>query len=363
MRALLILICLLFPLASYGDDVSSGMPPDVSSSEAALTPAIVATPASIDPAVPIAPTEVSFRKTKASQDGKLTAGDVILVSVKPTAELGENALPSEIAAKIEQGPVEWGDGRVLWWTPFDTKTGTITIAMTTYKPGKLQIRPMLFIKDAKPVFRTELKEIEFSAVQGDKAKDEIYPPGSVGLPLWIWIILIILSLVVTFALIRWFSAWHNRHKTRVQELANAPKILTPLEEFEKVRRENDGKGLLDKGQNKSYYFALSDAAKRFLGKAYRFDAEERTTRELLVELERLGMAMELVDQWERLFDEMDITKFTDQVPESEVARSLGGRLSAVVSQSYSRSPVMAELLAQQAQALQQKARPVKGAVR
>ncbi len=367
-KSLAILFCLLLPLAAQAEDVPRATP-DVSSADAAapaataVTPNVVATPAPIDPGVPIAPTDIAFRKTKASQEGKLTAGDVILLTVKPTAELGENATPAEIAAKIEQGPVEWGDARILWWRPYDAKTGTLTLGITTYKPGKLQIKPFLFLKDGKPAFRSELKEVEFTSVQGDKSKDEIYPPSSVGLPLWIWIILVLLSLALAFALISWLSRWQKRRKSRVEELANAPRVLTPLEEFEKVRQESDGRGHLEKGAYKAYYFALSDAAKRFLGKAYRFDAEERTTRELLVELERLGMSMDLVDQWERLFDEMDITKFTDQVPEVEGARSLGSRLSAIVAPSYSRSPVMAELLAQQQLLSQQKARPIRGATR
>ncbi|MBI3542251.1 MAG: hypothetical protein HY075_03115 [Deltaproteobacteria bacterium] len=296
--------------------------------------------------LPKVPTEIGVRLGKATKTGKPTAGDLVLLTIKPPADQGEGAAPKD-SAKLDAGPIDWGEGRLLWWKTFDAKTGAIQVGVTTYKPGKLVIKAIPFYKNGAAVFASEPKELEFEAIGGDKSKDEIYPPAPVGLPFWLVLLLSFLSLAIVFALLRSLHAWHKRRKARQEEAESAPKILTAIEEFEKVRRESDQRGHLDRGQYKPYYFSLSEAAKRFLGTAYRFDAEERTARELLVELERLGMGVELVDQWERVFDEMDVVKFTDQLPATDAAKALGGRLSQIVAQSWARSPVARELLERQ----------------
>jgi hypothetical protein len=273
--------------------------------------------------------------------GKPSAGDIILLSVKVTPEQGEGA---EIASaeKLKQEPVEWGEGRILWWKPFDAATGAIVVGLTTYKPGKYEIKPLVFNKAGAPSFATQPVTVEFSSVGGDKSKDDIYPPVGAVVPLWVWILLGLLALALVLGALWWLKRWNERRKARIEELARAPKVLNPLEEFEKRRREIEARGLIDKGDYKPHYFGLSDAAKRFLGRAYRFDAEERTTRELVRELETLGMADSTVDEWEKIFDEMDVVKFTDQIPASDVARGIASRLGGLVTVSYTTSPVARE---------------------
>lgn len=343
-------------LTALADDPQA-MAPQVPGAQALLTQPVPTPDASAtpDPAAGLqsVPTEISVRVGK-SGHGKASAGDVVVLTVKPGAELGQGATPIE-SAKLEKGPVEWGDGRILWWKPFDEKTGAITIGVTTYKPSpNFKIKAIPFYRDSKAIFATEPKEVEFTAVGGDKMKDDIYEPSRVDLPLWVWILIALLSLGLALGAIKALSDWNKRRRSKLEELANAPRVLTPIEEFEKVRRETDSKAHVERANFKPHYFALSDGAKRFLARAWRFDAEERTTRELLYELERLGMKVDLIDKWERLFDEMDVVKFTDQAPETEHARSLAGRLSQVVSASYAESPMMREILAQQQAELQKK---------
>jgi hypothetical protein len=87
----------------------------------------------------------------------------------------------------------------------------------------------------------------------------------------------------------------------------------------------------------------------FWGRSFRFDAEERTTRELVRELESLGLSQEIAQKWASLFEEMDITKFTDQTPEYNAALSLSARLSQLVSTTYRVSPVGREAVLNQVQ--------------
>lgn len=313
-------------------------------------------------------TDLEIRKGKASASsevqGKPTAGDLVTLTLHlegAAAADAQGAGPLEgLAPKLQdKQQAEWGDARILWIKPYDAQSGTIKIGITSYKPGQIRVKPIPFGKDGKPLFKSEAKDVDFGKLEGDKSKDDIYEPVPVGYPLWVVVLLGVLALAFVLAGLWFTREWYRRRKARVEQLASAPRILTPPEEFEKARRDAEARGHLDRGVFKPHYFALSDAAKRFLGKAYQFDAEERTTRELLVDLERLGMRLELLDQWERIFDEMDVVKFTDQSPELETARSVSGRLGQLVTQSWVMSPAHREILKEQqlARAQAEKRRP------
>lgn len=300
--------------------------------------------------VPVVSTEVIVHPSKvatAEGDTKPSAGDLIEIKITPPAELADGAVPTSLVEKFQQGPVEWNDGRLLWWRPYDSKTGAIIVGATSYTPGKFEIKAIPFSKGEKQVFTSMPKTLEFKSIGGDKMKDEIYPPLAPGLPVWIIVAIGLFALALVLGLIWLVANWSKKRKAKFSDLANAPAILTAREEFERVRSETESKGFLSKLNYKPHYFALSEAAKKFLGKSYRFDAEERTTRELIGELEQLGMSSEIIKQWQKIFDEMDIVKFTDQTPETLVASSLGERLSQIVAMSWSKSPAAHELMLQQ----------------
>lgn len=312
-----------------------------------------------DPTLPLAPTEVLVHpgRLSAGSDakGKPTAGDLVEMRITPPAGLGDGAKPQgAIGEQLQAGPVEWGNGRILWWRPLDAQSGTIVVGLTSYQPGPFAIKPIPFEKDGKPVFASSAATEEFGQSGGDKSKDDVYLPMGVGLPTWFLIGLAVFSLGLVLLGLNAVANWYKRRKAEAKALATAPRVLTPIEQFERVRQETDAKHLIEKDAFKPHYFALSDAAKRLLGQAYRFDAEERTTRELLRELEGLGVSAQLVGQWKAILDEMDVTKFTDQVPERAAAGSLSERLAEIVAASWSMSPAARELLLQQSQAASRK---------
>jgi hypothetical protein len=287
--------------------------------------------------LPAAPTEVLTKKEQ-----KLTAGDVVVLRVDPPIEDGVGAEPS-MSEDLKKGPVELGTGRILWWKAApeqkDKKSGAILFGVTNYTPGIFNIPSVTFNKNGQGVFTSQTEVLEYSAVGGDKSKDDVYPPEAVGFPKWVVLLLSFLALVAALGGIFAIHHWYQKRRKKIEELARAPRILDPVEEFEQARAATERKGYLEKENYKPHYFALSDAAKKFLARAYRFDAEERTTRELVRELEGFGLQDKLLDQWEKVFEEMDVTKFTDQLPEKDVAKSLSERLSSIVGASYANSPV------------------------
>ena len=62
----------------------------------------------------------------------------------------------------------------------------------------------------------------------------------------------------------------------------------------------------------------------------------------------MGLSDKLIDEWEEVFDEMDVTKFTDAPPNHDQAKTLALRLAKIVSVTYQGSPVAREAAARTA---------------
>lgn len=254
--------------------------------------------------------------------GKLTAGDVVVLRI----EIPEEYLDAqpEFAENFKDAPLKWGEhGRILFW---EKKDGFAVVHFTSYQPGKVTIPPIAFKVSGKTVFSSESKEADFVSVGQGETQPDIYHPQAVAVPKWVWVSLSAFVLLLTIVVIAFVARAYRRKKARLAELAAVPKVLTPIEKLIEVVRATNAKNFLNSQKYKPYYFALSDGAKRFLGEALRFDAEEKTTRELSRELDERLLDKDLAKSWVEIFEEMDVVKFTDQSPTPEMANSLADRL-------------------------------------
>ena len=276
------------------------------------------------------------------QRQKLTAGDLVVMEVTPFNQTPD-AIP-EIIQKNPKLPVEWGEGRLLWFKPYDPGTGKIRLGFTTYTPGNFEIKPMVFVKkdSSEKIFITDAKTIPFEKVEGDKKKDDIYPPQSVDIPKWMILLLSILFLMATLLTLRAIQRIRKR-KALLEIKLGEIELLNPIEEFEKQRQSIDSKSYLDRGQFKPHYFALSEAFKKFVGRAYHFDAQDKTTRELSESLRELGINSLLIERWFKISEAMDIVKFTDQKPAPEEAKAISSEMSALVLSFWHASPEALEI--------------------
>lgn len=267
---------------------------------------------------------------------KVTAGDRVEMRVIFPPNFA-GAEP-EFAETLAHDSVPLGDGRLLAWKKISDTEGVLV--WTAYRAGNQNFAPVKFVKEGKPVFSTPAQSIAFGSLggQAQQQKDDIYPPMSVGFPAWIVVGIGILTLLVFAVLVWWLVRWSKKRQAERLTLASIPKALSPLEEFEKRKFSVEMKNFLEKEAFKPHYFGLSEAAKKFLARAYRCDAEDKTTRELVSELESIGMSDTLIDSWEKIFEEMDVIKFTDQKPIGSAAGTLSSRLSDLVRASYSLSP-------------------------
>lgn len=104
--------------------------------------------------------------------------------------------------------------------------------------------------------------------------------------------------------------WWRRRKRRVVPPAPKP-VLPPdfiaLQELTRI----EGLNLPGSGEFKKYYSLLTDAVRRYLEGRFKIDAMDRTTSEVLSDLER---ASKPVDNLEALLQEADLVKFAKRVP-------------------------------------------------
>lgn len=126
---------------------------------------------------------------------------------------------------------------------------------------------------------------------------------------WPWIVAA--AALAALAILLW---WWLRRRARRREEAPAERVLpadyVALTELTRVERM----GLLKAGEFKVYYTLVTDAVRRYLEARFDVDAMERTTDELLDELNSLDRRVRKLDE---LLHEADLVKFAKFVPEVE----------------------------------------------
>ena len=272
---------------------------------------------------------------------KFVAGDWVVLDVEQPRECKE-CVP-QMHMELEKGPMKFGNGRMLSWKK--TENNHLQVVLTSYTPGGFEIPSIIFVeKTGNPtesVFETEPLVVQFEKVEGDKKQDELYGPVQMSLPKWIaqsaLLFTVLLAALIFYML--------KRRKKFVQIASVAPK-LNPIEEFESARKSLNETALIESQNYKKLYFGLSEAAKRFLGKAYSIEAEDKTTRELIELMSEYRavsiFTSQMIEQWKNIFEEMDIVKFTDHRPQADHAKETAVRLATLVAAAWKLSPAYKE---------------------
>lgn len=96
--------------------------------------------------------------------------------------------------------------------------------------------------------------------------------------------LLILSIIgVLLILIISFFYFRHKRKKAVSD------TTIPLHEIVKMELEKlKGAGLIEAGNFKEYYFRLSEILRHYLEKRFRFPAKERTSEELLKDIQKIN---------------------------------------------------------------------------
>lgn len=128
------------------------------------------------------------------------------------------------------------------------------------------------------------------------------------LPLLLGILTFIVSLILTYIIIR-----IKDNKPIIRRIRFSPYVpphKTALIEIEKIKSDD----LLSSGDPKDYYTRLTDILRKYMEKRYGFNAMEMTTDEIIQELENLDDYSAL-SELNSLFSTADLVKFAKANPE------------------------------------------------
>lgn len=195
------------------------------------------------------------------------------------------------------------------------------------KPGEISI-PALLVKSedkAENLGKTKSDTLNVkSAIEADDPEPEkpaaLRPPLRLDFPVAMIIGSAIIALLV-FTLIIWLVVrLIRRRRDRISSLAsNEP----PKPEDEVALAKLlalDGQQLPKKELFKQHYFGISEILKEYIGRRFGFDALESTTAEIISRLEQSCLVSDyLLDKVKKLFEHLDVVKFTDFLPSENEA--------------------------------------------
>ena len=134
-------------------------------------------------------------------------------------------------------------------------------------------------------------------------------------------------LLLLLAALAW-RLWRRGKKMRA--LAAAPP-LPPELELEMLLRELRQKNLPRAGEFRAFFIALSALLKRFLQRAYGFNAEECTTAETVARLRGLEPEAAIVAGLEAVFAQADLVKFARGIPGDDAEAALWPMLDSLIA--------------------------------
>jgi hypothetical protein len=215
-----------------------------------------------------------------------------------------------------------GGFTILGMSPFRLQGESLSsgdVVVARYDSGDATLPPLTFLvtqpgDSAGRAVATNPLALTIQTVPVDTASDikDLKPPLSIPLT-WQEILLglgvLLLLAAVAFLLYRW---WKRRGRPAAADQAAPlrPAHVIALEELGTLK----AKKLWQQGLIKQYYTEVTDILRRYLENRYRLMALERTTDEILEDLQRIRLTTELLGKTDRLLRRADLVKFAKHQP-------------------------------------------------
>lgn len=135
--------------------------------------------------------------------------------------------------------------------------------------------------------------------------------------------LIALGAIALAAAIVWWVRRRSRRPVAAPYEVRLPPDVVALTELERIA----AMGLVERGEFKPYYTLVVDVVRRYLEARFGIEAMERTSLELIDEVERRGVG---IDGLGALLGEADLVKFAKLTPSRETAVAAIERARAIV---------------------------------
>jgi uncharacterized membrane protein YraQ (UPF0718 family) len=123
----------------------------------------------------------------------------------------------------------------------------------------------------------------------------------------------LLLIVVGYFLLKLFQKWRQLRKAEKKEaiIPERPCNEVALEALMKI----DPVEYFEKRKIKEFYFEITDIVREFLSSNYHIDTLDKTSLEIIEELERVERDFNKVKNLDRYFSDCDVVKFAKLRPE------------------------------------------------
>ncbi len=272
----------------------------------------------------------------------ITVGDPIKYTLIITYEEDHRVYPPPLASNLGQFEIK----DFKYPRTIRTDEGLLEerteYTVTSFRTGDFQIPPLIIgfvtAEGDSGWVESEPIAIRIQSVNVEGAKDIRDIKGPVEIPQGVrsWMIWSgVALLVATAGVILHILA--SRKKRLQEDIATEPDVpIDELGEFDKI----DALGLIEKGQYKEHYILISEALRRYIERRYKIEAMERTTYELLDDMndaraERLiAIEKEHIESINEFLSGCDLVKFAKYMPRLEEAKGSTQRARAIVKDTY-----------------------------
>lgn len=240
----------------------------------------------------------------------------------------------EILSQMTLAPKRLADGTV--------EEGRV-VTLAAYKTGSVEIPAVrATLRDAAGK-ETEARSASLPVTVQSVLKAGETEPADLKRPvemserlLWPWFLAGALLLAAAA-----FVWWRRRRKRRPEAAVPVMPAAPPRPEHEIAYEELErllSSGLIERGEMKSFYIALAEIIRRYLGRRFDFDAFESTTWEILESMRSVRLPATTTTLLSELLGLCDLVKFAKHVPGRDETRASVERAYRLVDETKRTAP-------------------------
>jgi len=251
-------------------------------------------------------------------------GDPIAISLELTYPESVEVIFEGLSAPIEQFEVI-EEGKLSSYRVGGVRVDSLSLTLTTFETGRHQLGPIevhLVVRGLPDTLRMDGKSISVVSLLDPEASDikdikDLITADRDSRLVWI---LIAGAVLVILAYLFWLRKRHRPRKfaTDSDSKPRIPPDQWALEALQKIERME----LPSRGLVKTHYTLVSGVLRQYLNLRYGVVTTERTTLEIINELEKRTVPDEQKTRFTELLEESDLVKFAKYEPDDERSGSL-----------------------------------------